>query len=146
MREAVDRLDAALESAHPGVVDYRVERAKAIRLFCHLTCLGDAGQIADHHGGGIRGGGPRVVCALLTARVQNHLMSLRQQSLPCHEAQAGGRSCDEEPAHRFSWPHTPAGERSSADSGDRGLVRICRSSSSSRPSPSIWARVPNKAA
>src|SRR5258707_12320229 len=87
VREAVDRLDAALESTHPGVVDYRVERAKAIRLFCHLTCLGDAGQIADHHGGGIRGGGPRVVSALLVARVQPHLISIPQQSLPCHEPQ-----------------------------------------------------------
>ena len=65
----------------------------------NITGLGDAGQVADHHSRRTRRNSPRVLGTLLVARVQNHLMSLRQQPLAGHEAEASRRSGDEKPAH-----------------------------------------------
>jgi hypothetical protein len=103
MRQAIFRDNTArLLIANGGVVNHRIKPAQAIDLLGHIAGLGNAGQIADNHAFRSRYRGQRLLPALFAASVQHHLVTLFDQQLGSHLAQAVGRTSDKDPRHAHS--------------------------------------------
>ena len=90
-RECGDALGGSAEGAlvEACVVDYAVERAERVDLFCDVFCLREVGEVAGHDGGiGAGTGGGGVVGALRVAGVENDRVSAGDETLGDEGAEA----------------------------------------------------------
>ena len=81
------------------VVDYGVEYPCGVRLFCDALRFRDDGEISEEcllRAWDERG---RLPCPVPVARVQDDLVSVRDEEPRGHEPESVGRACDEYPCH-----------------------------------------------
>jgi hypothetical protein len=100
MRETVfSRNTLLLPIADAGVVDNRVESAKAVDLLGHVAGLRNTRQIADDHALRFRHGGKSLCAALLAARMKDYAVPLFDKELGRHLAETISRTCNKNACH-----------------------------------------------
>src|SRR5258705_1238241 len=103
MRETIFRLDSLrLLVADGSIVDDGVERAERIDLLCDLSSLGNCAEIADNDCLRLRDVPLCLVGAGLASGVQDDPVTLLNQQLRCHPAEAISRSGDEYACHSLA--------------------------------------------
>ncbi len=90
MRKAIGSGAAALPIADGGIVNGRIKMAAHVDLHGNVLGAGDRLQVADNDVCGLRQSSSGIVGARFVARMQDHLMTLFDKELPCHQAEAGG--------------------------------------------------------
>ena len=100
MREAVFGLNSLSFPISDGcVVYYRVELAKLVDLIGDAVHLRNARQIPDDDCFRSRCGGQSLLAPPLVASMQDYAVSLLDEELSGHTAEAVGRTCNEYPGH-----------------------------------------------
>ncbi len=90
MLETIERLDSAFAVTDSRVMNDSVERAQTVGLIGDATRLGDTCEVADHGAPRPRRGGVGVSRTGLAARVEDHVVTSRDQSPRGHEAETVG--------------------------------------------------------
>src|SRR3984957_1792275 len=106
MRETIFRLDSLrLLVADGSIVDDGVERAQRIDLLCDLSSLGNCAEIPDNDCLRLRDVPLCLVGAGLASGVQDDPVTLLNQQIRCHPAEAISRSGDEYACHSLAPSH-----------------------------------------
>src|ERR1700723_20480 len=103
MRETIFGLDSLrLLVADGSIVDDGVERAERIDLLCDLSSLSNCAEVADYDCLRLRYVPLGLLCAGLASGVQDNPVTLLNQQLRCHPAEAVSRSGDEYACHSLA--------------------------------------------
>jgi hypothetical protein len=89
MRQAVSGQVVPFTVADRSIMDHRIEAAQIIDARCDLLCTGDGVQVALHDGFGPGQRALGVIGPGIVTSMQDDPMTLTDEEVSCHQAEAG---------------------------------------------------------